>query len=80
MRPTRILLAVLAAVACGAPAATARIRVIPPEARVGLARTDAGDGLHVRFRDISFDSCSIAFCALATDTVTAQVTTFPDIW
>ncbi len=58
--------------------ASARVIDIPPAFRVGLARADAGDGLRVRFKDVS-DSCSLHFCRGATDTVTVQITPMPNI-
>ncbi len=82
MRPTRWIATTLLLSSCGlavARPAHATIRVIPYTARVGPARTDSGDGLKVRFKDIAGDSCTINFCSRATDTVTVQTTTMANI-
>ncbi len=75
--PLALLLLSLLPLPC-ATSAVARVIDIPPAFRVGLPRTDDGDGLRVRFKDVS-DSCSLHFCRSATDTVTVQVTTMPNI-
>ncbi len=68
----------LALVALDATAAAARVIPIPPAFRVGPAREESGDGLLVRFKDVA-GGCGLALCAAATDTVTVQVTTVPNI-
>jgi len=58
----------------------ANIVQVPPGFRVSPPRGDDGDGLYVRYKDVPTDAgCSLAFCAEATDTVTVQVITMPNI-
>lgn len=73
-----LAVAVLALMAGGG--ANARVIPIPVDSRVGPPRSDPADGLDVRFRDVGLnEGCTLAFCAAATDTVTVQITTMPNI-
>ncbi len=79
LRPRTWLLALVFACAC-ASAAAARVVTIPVSARVGGPRSESGDGLLVRFRDVDVNAgCTLAFCAGATDTVTVQTTVMPNV-
>ncbi len=77
---SRTGLLALLLVACCATAAPARVVFIPATARVGGPRSEGGDGLLVRFRDVAVnEGCKLAFCAAATDTVTVQTTVMPNV-
>jgi len=59
-------------------AAQARVVEIPSSFRTGPPQGGTGDGLLMRFKDVS-SGCSLDLCRASTDTVTAQVTTMPNI-
>jgi hypothetical protein len=61
-----------------APLAGARVIEIPAAFRVGPPQGTTGNGLTMRFKDLT-SGCGIALCKSAADTVTVQVTTFPSV-
>lgn len=76
LAPSLVLLALLV---CAAPA---RILTIPATTRVGGPRSESGDGLLVRYKDVPYGAgCSILFCKTATDSVTlpASMTTMANV-
>ena len=77
-RTRALAFATLVLGSCLAAAAQAHVIPIPSSFRVGPARTDAADGLRVRFKDVS-SGCGLALCQSATDTVTVQVTTMASV-
>ncbi len=73
-----LIVALAALVALTARPAGARVVNIPAVFRVGPARTDAGTGLRVRFKDVA-SGCTMELCRTATDTVTVQTTTMANV-
>src|SRR5215813_14751024 len=58
--------------------AHARVIEISPFLRAGPPQGGTGDGLLMRFKDVT-SGCGLDLCREATDTVTVEVTTMPNI-
>jgi hypothetical protein len=69
-----------AALMCLLPSTvSAGVISIPASFRTGPPQGGNGDGLTVRFKDVTDAACGLVLCRAATDTVTVQVTTMADV-
>ncbi|MEO7866186.1 MAG: PA14 domain-containing protein, partial [Candidatus Eisenbacteria bacterium] len=58
---------------------SARVIPIPASFRIGPPQGGSGDGLTVRFKDVTNSDCGLSLCKIATDSVTVQVTTMSNV-